>query len=507
MKKRLNRRDFLKLATTLPLGMSVPRLLKTYGASPPETKPKNVIIMVFDAFSASNIPIYGYQRDTTPNITRLSKRAIVYHNHYAGSNFTTSGVASLLAGTLPWTNRVIQLGGGIPEPLIPQNIFRAFEDYYGIAYTHNSWADVFLKQFQNYIDELIPRTKLYLSSYDAAINQLFRNDEDIVSVSWARTMNARDYGYAYSLFLSRLYEALTEYQVKNLESSFPLGLPTSSSDSGFTLEQATGYILRKLVSISQPFVGYFHFLPPHKPYRPTKEFYDAFNGDDYKPIEKPRDEFSSKSDRENLRLERRYYDEFILYCDREFGKFYDALHASGMLDNTWLILTSDHGEMNERGISGHKTHSLYQPLVHVPLLIFEPGREVGMDVHDNTSAVDVLPTLAYVTGHKIPEWTEGIVLPPFGQMPNRSLYAVRATENNPYAPLTKASVVQVMENYKLHYYFGFSKLPGGELVKLFDVRSDPEEMTDLALSKRTTADELLNTLKVKLSEVDKPYQV
>ena len=107
------------------------------------------------------------------------------------------------------------------------------------------------------------------------------------------------------------------------------------------------------------------------------------------------------------------YDEFILYVDREFARFYGALEASGLLENTWVVFTSDHGEMFERGIIGHSTNVLYEPVVRVPLLIFEPGRKQGMEIVTPTSAVDMLPTLAHVTGHALPDWSEGEILPPF----------------------------------------------------------------------------------------------
>ncbi|HVN15826.1 MAG TPA: sulfatase-like hydrolase/transferase, partial [Anaerolineales bacterium] len=105
MKSKFNRRDFLKLAGLTPLSFTAPRLIK--GALP--TGQKNVLVVVFDAFTASNMSLYGYPRQTTPNLTRLAERAIVYHNHYAGGNFTTPGTASLLTGTLPWTHRAFTL--------------------------------------------------------------------------------------------------------------------------------------------------------------------------------------------------------------------------------------------------------------------------------------------------------------------------------------------------------------------------------------------------------------
>ena len=94
----LNRRDFLKLAGLLSLGASIPSAEKLIRSNQAQGKPKNIIVIVFDAFSAYNIPVHGYERLTTPNIARLSKRAIVYHNHFAGGNFTSPGSASLLTG-------------------------------------------------------------------------------------------------------------------------------------------------------------------------------------------------------------------------------------------------------------------------------------------------------------------------------------------------------------------------------------------------------------------------
>ena len=101
-----NRRDFLKLTSLVPLSLSLLRFLKTF--APLTAQPKNIAVIVFDAFSAYSISRYGYERVTTPNIDRLAKRAIVYHNHFAGGNFTSPGTASLLTGTLPWTHRAFR---------------------------------------------------------------------------------------------------------------------------------------------------------------------------------------------------------------------------------------------------------------------------------------------------------------------------------------------------------------------------------------------------------------
>ena len=120
-----NRRDFLKLAGMLPLGLIAPKLSKSFGL---QSDKKNVVIVVFDAFSAYNMSLYGYSRDTTPNIARLAERAVVYHNHYASSNYTTSGTASLLTGTHPWTHRALQPNGTVIEDFVDHNIFSVFNE-------------------------------------------------------------------------------------------------------------------------------------------------------------------------------------------------------------------------------------------------------------------------------------------------------------------------------------------------------------------------------------------
>lgn len=509
MNHRLNRRDFLKLVSWLPIGLSVPRALRTFGISgAAQGQPKNVIVIVFDAFSAYDISLYGYARQTTPNIDRFANRAVVYHNHFSGGNFTSPGTASLLTGVLPWTHRAINLNGKVVEPYIENNIFSAFKDYYRIAYSHNGYANTLLKQFQNHLDELIPRESLYLESYDSFISTLFSNDDDIASISWARSMKVNEEGSAYSLFLSHLYESLQDRKFENLKALFPRGLPTVSSIDPYLLETAVDAIKKRLTEIPQPFLGYFHFMPPHHPYRTSHEFFNVFKGDGVRPIVKPIDILAKKVNKNQPRA-RTEYDEFILYADKEFGRLYSYLESSGLLGNTWLVLTSDHGEMFERGITGHGPRVLYQPVVRVPLLIFEPGQQSRKDIYEYTSVVDLLPTLTHFTGQKGPAWTEGKVLPPYSsadQNSNRNLYVVQAIDNAPNAPLTQVSTVLVRENYKLHYYLGYPELPEGEQVKLFDIKSDPEELVDLYSSKRETASELFNELKSKLVEVNKPYQ-
>ncbi len=502
MKQIFNRRDFLKMAGLLPLGLTAPRLLQN-----PNNK-KNVLIIVFDALSAYNIPLYGYSRETTPNLSRLAERAVVYKKHYTGGNFTTTGTATLLTGTNAWTHRALQQNSMVAQSVATHNIFNAFQSYYRLAYTHNGWANTLLRQFQKDIEEWIPREQLLLSSYSRYIQTLFTNDDDLASVSWTRNTNLKESGYAYSLFFSHLYEPLQKQRLKNIKAQFPRGIPDAGYDNYFILEEAIDALGERIAGTPQPFFGYFHFLPPHSPYNTSKKFVNRFNGDGFAPVKKEISVFSEKK-RGNLLEKRTEYDEFILYADEEFGRLYDRLESSGALENTILVFTSDHGEINERGISGHSTNALYQPLTRVPLLIFEPERKTRLDINTPTSAIDLLPTLTHLADLAQPAWSEGIVLPPFASKPpdpERNIYTIRAVYTEQNKALDNFFSVSVVKGrYKLHYYTGYEELPSSELIRLFDIESDPEELTDLSQTHKKIANELIAELKAKLAEVNKPY--
>jgi len=509
-KHHTSRRDFLKLISSIPLSIAASRLLKTIKMAHAQQDGKqNVLIIVFDAWSASNVSAYGYPRSTTPNIDRLADQAIVYHNHHAGGNFTTPGTASLLTGTLPWTHRAFRGNDTVIEPFTTQNIFGVLEDHYRIAYTHNPWANTILQQFKSVLDEEVPWFSLFLRSFnDDIIHKTFESDDDIASVAWNRNIILNEDGVAYSIFLSHLYKFLRERKVASFKKMFPRGIPSiEDSYNNFILEDAVEWITNRLPDIPKPFLGYFHFLPPHEPYRTPLEFIDVFKNDGYLPVDKPEDVFTKKVAKNTLFRMRTEYDEYIRYADQQFGILFERLKELGVLEDTWLVLTSDHGEIFERGINGHSTDAMYEPLIHIPLMIFEPGRTQRMDIYDRTSAVDILPTFAHLTGQTPPSWTEGRILPPFENADsNRSIYSFRAIRNLKLAPLTRITIPHYKGPYKLIYYLGYEEdrhLP--ETIQLFDLENDPEELNDLSKSRKEIADEMFGELKTKLKEVNEPY--
>jgi len=524
MKNQISRRDFLKLAGMLPVSIAAPRLLNLPdGLGEMQNNRENIIVVVFDALSALNISLYGYGRDTMPNLNRLAEKAVVYHNHYAGGNFTVPGTASLLTGAHPWAHRAFQANGKVQPSFTDKSIFSTFDDYFRITYSHNPWVNTIVRQFENDIENYIPRKEYFLSNdsldenpgsfltSDAFLPALFGNDEDIASVGWIRTIKRKDQGFTYSLFLSHLYEYLKNKDLDRLatyNALFPRGLPDDNYYE-FLLEQAIDALGSLLVAAPQPFLGYFHFYPPHAPYHTHRDFHQRFSQDAWKAVSKPLDIFGEEAG-DRLEVNRAEYDEFILYVDREFGRFHDTLEKAGLLENTWLVFTSDHGEIFERGIEGHRTPVLYQPLVKIPLLIFEPGRASRQDILANTSAIDVLPTLLHVTGRKSADWAEGTALPPYNRNEpdkDRSIFVVHAEENEQFKPLTMGTYAIIKGRYKLTAFFGYKELGAGEeRVELYDLEIDPEELNNLVMIENQIAADMLTELKNKLLQVNTPYQ-
>ena len=164
----------------------------------------------------------------------------------------------------------------------------------------------------------------------------------------------------------------------------------------------------------------------------------------------------------------------------------------------------------ERGIFGHNTPTLYQPIIHVPLIILQPEQQKRQDVFTSTSSVDVLPTLLKISGKEIPDWIEGEILPPYSDTDpdqNRSIYALEAKKSEKFGVLNPATVTQISGKHKLIYTFGYDEQNGmGPMFELFDLENDPEELENLYSLKPGIASEMESMLLKKIQDVNEPYR-
>jgi arylsulfatase A-like enzyme len=509
MSNQFSRREIIKLASLLSLSYPLPALINgpnqllTYPGAP------NVLFIVFDTMSSKHLSLYGYERDTTPHFNRIAEKAYVFRNHYASAEFTTPGTASLLTGVYPFTHRAIKLNFDTVLPEFEgKNFFTVFDDYYRIAYSHNRLANALLLQFQNHLDSFKEREALYFKS-NFITSGLFKNDADTALLSWSRTFMDEGDGYSNSMYLSKILDFFDDLYAGLVSKDFPRGVPVNHEEY-FLIETAVDWIVEQVEQLPQPFLGYFHLLPPHAPYNTRKDFFNRFLGDGYIPIQKPEHYFSKGHSFENLVNLRLDYDEFILYCDSEFGRLYDYLETIGILENTWLVLTSDHGEMFERGIWEHTVPTLHEPVIRVPLMIVPPGGLQGrVDIFETSSAVDVLPTLLHLTGKEIPKWCEGKILAPFrstDQEIDPAIYSVEAKLVHKYAPLKKATMVIIEWPYKLMRYTRYEEIPTfDQFFEMFNLEEDPEELINIYDPADPVAERLERKLRRRLEAADAPY--
>jgi arylsulfatase A-like enzyme len=207
--------------------------------------------------------------------------------------------------------------------------------------------------------------------------------------------------------------------------------------------------------------------------------------------------FSEGYSPEELVRKRLEYDEFIAYVDAEFGRLLDFLINTGFLDSSYIMVTSDHGQLFDWGVHGHITPLLYEPLIHIPLIISKPGQTSREDIYLKTSSVDILPTISSIFGRNKSRF-EGKLLPGFGGdlKKDNTIYAMEA-KMSPRNEVTKIGTYVIIEDqYKLIYYRGYSGF--SDVIELYDLVNDPDETEDLHKIKKNIANDLLYMLDKKI---------
>jgi arylsulfatase A-like enzyme len=500
---KLSRREFLKLAglagSTLALSRLPDHLLDVENQELP-----NIVVFVFDSMSARDLSLYGFKRDT-PNLEKFAERAMVYHSHHSGGNFTTPGTASLLTGTYPWTHRAFNVSGLIERSKSTHNIFNLLgEKYHRFAFSQNLLPNYFFGQFDADIETVLPAGSF--SVLDRVVGGYFQNDTDL----GYRTFD--DFLFKESVSPGSLLFGVADrilryrWEVRNKFDEYPRGLPIAGDDRIlFRLDEVFEGVHASLGELQahSPYFAYIHLWAPHSPYRPSIK-YDKYFQDKYRSIKKPDHRLGDHLEYYKLNNRRQNYDEFIANVDNEFGKLMDQLKAEGTLDHSYIIVTSDHGESFERGVEGHITKLLYEPLTHIPLLISTPDQKNRRDFYSPTNSVDLLPTLLQITGHTVPAWVEGTILPGFGghEDMERSIFTLEAKGNQAYVPLTRATVAMVKGTYKMIYYTGYE---GQDMFELYDLENDYEELEDLYQATPSFGRHMKEELLEKMNSMNKEY--
>jgi arylsulfatase A-like enzyme len=507
---KVSRRDFLKFAGTMFSGLLISeKLLEIEKINSPQP---NIIILLCDAFSARHLSLYGYPRLTTPNIDAFAERSYVFHQHYSGGNFTTTGTASMLTGMLPWKHRAINYGGLVRSEFVGSNPYTLLgPDYYRLAFSQNPWPDRLMGQYYKDIDRfLLPSSFSLLAAASQA--RFLNNDHALASVAIEDfLLPAQKYELTGSLLLGYINKSRNLNLATEISSArYPKGFP-EIMDPGYLIpylnEEVYEGVLSELSALEakrSPYFAYFHLYSPHYPYRPRKDYRNMFE-DGYHPQPKPIHPLSSALHESYTLSQRDLYDRHVAQVDAEFGRLISRLDEIGALDNSNLIFTSDHGELFERGFVGHGFQFMYEPVLRIPLIIRAPGQTQRNDIFTPTSNIDLLPTLLSIAGKEIPVDMDGQILPGFGGVieKSRPIISLVATENSAFVRLKKAVISMRKDAYKLIAYLGYNELD--QSFELYDLENDPEELENLTNKEKNRLSQMKDELLGYLDEANRPF--
>ncbi len=506
--KKITRRDFLKYLSLIGVGAFFPNSVRNMRLD--DSHP-NIIIILADAMSANNMSIYGYERETTPNITRFAERSIVYNNHYAGGNFTTPGTASMLSGMFQWKHRAFSHGGLVLENLESNNIFTLLgKEYFRLMFSQNPWPDRLVSQYYHDVDSFLPMTAFSFRGNNLIMDKV--GDErylasiafdDFLLPTKSHVPGAALFGY---INKSIAFREMVSHQK---HPRYPTVVPEVEGIANYINEEIYQGVFNEILALDAmetPYFSYFHLFSPHSPYKPGKKYSKLYKNDGFAPIQKPVHPYAPGKTEEELHVKRLKYDRQVAHVDAEFGKLVDQLELNGVLDHSYIIFTSDHGEMFERGFEGHGEPLLYEAGIKIPQIIHVPGQTTRRDVFSPTSNIDLLPTLLSITGNVTPSALDGRVLPGLGGVEDsdRPLFSMYAVENSQFLPLTHAAISMHKEKYKLIAYLGYELLDG--TYELYNLENDPEEMNDLAKNDSKIFSTLKDEFLDHLADANRPYE-
>lgn len=437
--------------------------LKVDGDSP------NILWIVTDQQRWDTIGELNNEFVKTPNIDRLVREGVTFTTAYSQSPICTPSRASFLTGMYPTSVRATRNGAAYwPEaaPLVTAMLSDAGFDGGSVGKLHLSTA-------QGNKPEIRPKNDGYrvFHSMHSPYQGGSSNDYQMWYKRKGIDINAlkQELGY----------------------------VPEEYHPTRWATDRAIDFITERR---ERPWLMSLNIYDPHGPFDPPSEYIERYDIDalpgpritDEDLLEKAKfsDVMFQGSNpidyrgRRGKEAQAAYWAQIDL-IDEHIGRLLKVLEESGQLDNTLIIFTSDHGEMlGDHGLR-RKGARLYEPLVRVPLIFWNPSKfEQNLKSDALVELIDVAPTLLELTGLEVPERMQGKSLLPIltGQKsPNHHKDYVRSEfydtlENRPEEGQKEPAFVTMLRDkqFKLINYHGHPE--GGEL---FDLVNDPGEFNNL----------------------------
>lgn len=224
------------------------------------------------------------------------------------------------------------------------------------------------------------------------------------------------------------------------------------------------------------FFLWLHFMDVHEPYMPSKKYTDTVDPSLETPPYEMYSLFESLlkrdvSNQEKVKLLKRLYDIQVREVDTYVEEFFNHIQRLGVLEDTVIIITNDHGdEFNEHGGLSHDD-KMYSELIDIPLLIYDPTRTKG-DVCDKVvSNIDIPPTIVHLFGLDPEPAFEGTSLLPLINYPDKGVFGEAVYQRSPH----RGDPERGPDMERDIYYYR-----KGDLKVIYRANLDAWEMYDLA---------------------------
>jgi choline-sulfatase len=341
-------------------------------------KKPNILFVMADQLAARYLPFYGHPLVKTPHLSRLAAEGVVFENAYSTSPLCAPARATVMNGLLPSRTGVYDNAAEFPSA-IP------------------TWAHYLRKEGY--------KTCLSGKMHFVGPDQLHGLEERLTT-----DIYPADFGWTPDW---RLRQERIDWWYHNMSSVLQPGVAQITNQLEYD-DDVAFQAVRKIhdharFDADKPLALMASFTHPHDPYAARKQFWDQY---DDATIDLPRvppiahnerdahhqrlHEMSAMDDyvvtERDIRSARHGYYANITYVDSLVGQLLQTLESTGMLENTVVVFTADHGDfLGERGL-WYKM-SFLEPSAHVPMLIWSPRLFKARRVAEPVTLADILPTL------------------------------------------------------------------------------------------------------------------
>lgn len=419
----------------------------------------NILVIQADQMTALCLSAYGKPYAITPNIDKIARKGTTFTNSYCNNPVCGPSRASMMTGRLPSDVGVFDNGAE----------FLASEPTYA-----------------HYMRKLGYKTTLAGKMHFVGPDQLHGFEERLTTdiypsdFAWTADWDQTDEPYAPS-HMSLLSVVEAGYCQRNLQIDYDEEVFNAAKQEMFDHARSPD---------DRPFLLHVSFTQPHNPFVADKKYWDMYEGVDIPEPEvahipyEQRDPWSQRyyltirQDEfditpQQLYNSRRAYFAMVTHLDTLIGELMETLERIGELDNTYIFITSDHGEMlGERGM-WYKFNP-FEASIRVPLIAQGPGFKAGHREEALASLVDLLPTFTDIaSGGGFDDFVapyDGrslLRLPKRGSAEDRIF--IEFNGEGLYAP----ALIMIKGHLKLVHSRTDPKM-------LYDLTADPQELNNLA---------------------------